>query len=123
MGLGSDRSKDYIYQLTVRELQLLKEYSNEIEQSSKIERSSCPIGTPILFVLQHDRTLWLCVDYRGLNQITIKNKYPLPLMNGIRSRLGKATVFTKLDLKNGYYLMPRAEGEESQKAFKSRYGF
>jgi len=54
--------------------------------------------------------------------ITIRNKYALPLMNELRSRLGKATVFTKLDLKNGYYLIHMAEGEEWKMAFKSQYG-
>ena len=119
---GSDLPRNHIYPLTVRELQVLKEYINEMEQSGKIRRSSSPIGAPILFVPKPDGTLRLCVDYRGLNKITIKNKYPLPLMNELRSRLGKATVFTKLDLKNGYYLIRMAEGEEWKTAFKSRYG-
>jgi len=70
-----------------------------------------------------DGTLRLCVDYRGLNKITLKSKYPLPLMSELRSRLGKATIFTKLNLKNGYYLIRMAEGEEWKTAFKSRYGF
>jgi len=83
-----------------------------MEQSGKIRRSSSPIGAPILFVPKLDGTLRLCVDYRGLNKITLKNRYPLALMNELRSRLGKATVFTKLDLKNGYYLIRMAEGEE-----------
>ena len=71
-------------------------------------------------MLKLDGTLWLCVDYRGLNKITIKTKYPLPLMNELRSRLRKATVFTKL--KNSYYLIRTAVGEEWKNAFKSRYG-
>jgi len=120
--LGSDLPKNHIYPLTVRELQVLKEYIKEMEQSGKIRRPSSLIGAPILFVPKPDGTLRLCVDYRVLNKITIKNKYPLPLMNELRSRLGKATVFTKLDLKNGYYLNRMAEGEEWKTAFKSRYG-
>jgi len=109
---GSDLPKNHIYPLTVRELQVLKEYINEMGQSGKIRRSYSPIGAPILFVPKPDETLWFCVDYRGLNKITIKNKYPLPLMNELRSRLRKATVFPQLDLKNGYYLIRLAEGEE-----------
>jgi len=93
-----------------------------MEQSGKIRRSSSPIGAPILFVPKPDGTLRLCVDYRGLNKITIKNLYPLPLMNELLSRLGKATVFTKLDLKNGYYLIRMGEGQEWKTPFKSRYG-
>jgi len=93
-----------------------------MEQSGKIRRSSFPIGAPILFVPKPDGTLRFCVDYRVLNKITIKNKYPLPLMHELRSRLGKATVFSKLDLKNGDYLIRMVEGEEWKTAFKSRYG-
>jgi len=119
---GFDLPKNYIYPLTVRELQVLKEYIHEMEQSGKIRRSSSPIGAPILFVPRPDGTLRLCVDYRRLNKITIKNKYPLPLMNEPRSRHRKAKVFTKLNLKNDYYLIHMAEGEEWKMAFKSRYG-
>jgi len=93
-----------------------------MEDHRKIRRSSSPIGAPILFVPKPDGTLRLCVDYRGLNKITIKNKYPLPLMSKLRSRLSKATFFTKLDLKNGYYLIHMGEGEEWKTTFKSRYG-
>jgi len=73
-----------------------------MEDDGKIRKSSSPIGVPILFVPKPDGTLRLCVDYRGLNKITSKNKCPLPLMSELRSRLGKATIFTKWDLKNGY---------------------
>jgi len=93
-----------------------------MEDHGKIRRSSLPIGAPISFVPKPDRTLQLCVDYRGLYKITIKNKFPLPLMSELRSRLGKATICTKLHLKNGYYLIHMAEGEEWKTAFKSRYG-
>ena len=110
-----------IYPLSRRELDVLYEYINEMENSGKIRRSSSPAGAPILFVPKPDGSLRLCIDYRGLYKITIKNKYPLPLINELRDRLGKATVFTKLDLKNGYYLVRMAPGEEWKTAFKSRY--
>jgi len=110
-----------IYPLSKKELDALWEYIKEMEDHGKIRRSSSPRGAPILFVPKPDGTLRICVDYRGLNSITIKNKYPLPLMSELRSRLGKATMFTKLDLKNGYYLIRMAEGEEWKTAFKSRY--
>jgi len=93
-----------------------------MEDHRKITRCSSPIGAPIEFVPQPDVRLRLCVDYQGLNKITIKNKYPLPLMSELWSRLGKATFFTKLDLKNGYYLIRMAEGKEWKTSFKSRYG-
>jgi len=90
----------------------LWDYIREIEDHGKIRRSSSPISAPILFVPKTDKKLQLCVDYLGLNKITIKNKYLLPLMRELRSRLGKATMFTILNLKNGYYLIRMVEGEE-----------
>jgi len=77
-----------------------------------IRRSFSAIGPSILLVPKPDGPLQLCVDYRGLNKITIKNMYPLALMSELRSRLGKATIFTKWYLKNGYYLIRMTEGEK-----------
>jgi len=108
-----------IYPLSKKELDALWDYNKEMEDYGKIRRSSSAIGAPILFVPKPDSMLRLCVDYQGLNKITIKNKYPLPLMSELRSRLGKATIFTKLDLKNGYYLIRMAEGEELKTALKA----
>jgi len=111
-----------IYHLSKKELDALWDYIKEMEDYGKIKRSSSPIRAPILFVPKPDGTLWLCVDYQGLNKITINNKYLLPLMSKLRSRLSKATIFTKLDLKNGYYIIRMVEGEEWKTTFKSRYG-
>jgi len=91
-----------------------------MEDHGKIRRSSSPIDAPILFMPKPDGTLRLCVDYRGLNKITIKNEYLLPLISELRSRLGKGTIFTELDLTNGYYLVRMAESEEWKTAFKRR---
>src|SRR5437588_12776905 len=87
-----------------------------------IKRSGSPAAAPILFMLKSDDTLRLYIDYRGLNKIMIKNRYPLPLMNELRDRLGKAKFFTKLDLKNGFYLLRIAKGDEWKTAFRCRYG-
>jgi len=62
------------------------------------------------------------MDYRALNKITIKNRYPLPLMTELRQRLNKARIFTKLDLKNGYHLLRMAKKDEEKTAFRSRFG-
>jgi len=110
-----------IYPLSKMEVEALWDYIMEMEDHGKIRRSSLPIGVAMLFVPKPDGTLQLGVDYRGVNKITVKNNYPLPLMSELRSRLGKATLFTKLDLKNGYYLIRIAEGEEWKTAYKSMY--
>ena len=84
------------------ELQVLREYLDTMLKSGKIRPSKSPAGAPILFVPKdHGRGLRLCVDYRGLNKVTILNCYPLPLMNELCDRVKGAKIFTKLDLKAG----------------------
>ena len=68
------------------------------------------------------RTLRTCVDYRKLNDITIKNRYPLPNIQELRDRLNGARWFTKLDQRDAYYLIRMKEGEEWKTAFRTRYG-
>jgi len=84
-----------IYPLSKKELDALWDYIKEMEDHGKIRTSSSPIDAPILFGPKPDGTRRLCVDYRELNNIAIKNKYPLPLMSELRSRRGKATIFRK----------------------------
>ena len=84
----------------------MRNYLDRILKSEKIRPSTSPAGAPILFVPKdHGRDLRLCVDYRGLNNVTIFNHYPLPLMNELRDRVRGAKIFTKLDLKAGYNLI------------------
>jgi hypothetical protein len=75
----------------------------------------------ILFVPKKDGGDRLCVDYRGLNKVTIKNRYLLPLISKLLDRLGHAKVFTKLDLRDAYYRLRIKEGDEWKTAFKTRY--
>jgi len=88
-----------------------------MEDHRKIKISCLPIVTPILLVPKPDGTPLLCVDYQGSNKITIKNKYPLPLMRQLRSWLGKATIFIKLVLNNSDYLVYIVEGDAWKTAF------
>ncbi|EFQ90942.1 hypothetical protein PTT_12352 [Pyrenophora teres f. teres 0-1] len=67
-----------------------------------------------MFVLKKDGKLRLCVDYRKLNNITIKNRYPLPNIIELRDRLSRAKIFTALDLRDGYHLIRIAKGEETE---------
>ena len=102
-----------IYALSEKELQVLREYLDTMLKSGNIGPSKSPAGAPILFVPKdHGRGLCLCVDYRGLNKVTILNRYPLPLMNELRDRVWGARIFTKLDLKAGYNLIRIQEGDE-----------
>jgi len=92
-----------IYPLSPKELAALKEFLEENLAKGFIRESKSPAGAPILFVPKKDGGLRLCVDYRGLNSITIKNRYPLPLITEIMDQVTGANYFSKIDLKNAYY--------------------
>jgi hypothetical protein len=71
-----------------------------------------PIGAPVIFAPKKDGTLQLCVDYQGLNAITVKNHYPIPLISELLNWLNNAKVFSKLDLLDAYYQIQIKEGDE-----------
>jgi hypothetical protein len=82
-----------------------------------------PVGTPILFVPKADGTIRLCINYRGLNKVTIKNRYPIPLVSEMLDRLLKAKLFIKLNLCDAYYRLRVKEGDKWKTAFKTRYRY
>ena len=90
--------------------------------AGKIVPSKSPAGAPILFVPKKNGKLRLCVDYKELNNVTLKNKYPLPLMDPLREQVKGATIFTKFDLRDGYYLIRIRKGNEWKTAFRTQYG-
>ncbi|KAH0604176.1 uncharacterized protein H6S33_007207 [Morchella sextelata] len=110
-----------IYGLSQIELKALREYLDENLPKGFIRASESPAGAPILFVKKNDGTLRLCFDYRGLNAITIKNRYPLPLLKETLAKLSRAQYYTKLDLRWGYNQIRIAEGDEWKTAFRTRY--
>ena len=111
-----------LYNLSQNELQVLRDYLEDAEKKGWIRRSTSPAGAPVLFVPKKDGGLRLCVDYRGLNNVTIKNRHPLPLISETLDRLGGAAIFTKLDLKDAYHRIRIKEGDEWKTAFRTRYG-
>ena len=90
------------YQMSLPELTELKIQLQELLDKEYIRPSVSPWGAPVLFVKKKDGTLRLCIDYRQLNKITIKNKYPLPRINDLFDQLCRAKIFSKLDLRFGY---------------------
>jgi len=88
----------------------------------KIVHSKSLVGAPILFVLKPDGRLRLCVDYPQLNKLTILNKYPLLLMTELRETVAGATIFTKLDIKDGYQLIRIKKGDNGKTALHTRSG-
>ena len=119
---GTEPTFGPLYTLSERELGVLREYIDENLKKGFIRESQSPAGYPILFVKKKDGTDRLCVDYRKLNDITIKNRYPLPSIGQLQDRLGHAKIFTSLDLRGAYNLIRMKEGEEWKTAFRTRYG-
>ena len=119
---GSALPSGPIYSLSEVEQLALREYIQENLAKGHIRPSSAPGGAPVLFVKKADGSLRLCVDYRKLNKLTRKDKYPLPLISGTLDRLRSAKRFTKLDLRVGYSNVRISEGDEWKTAFRSRYG-
>ena len=85
------------------ELRELKTQLQELLDKGYIRPSISPWGAPVLFVKKKDGTLRLCIDYRQLNRVTIKNKYPLPRVDDFFDQLQGARVFSKIDLRSGYH--------------------
>jgi Reverse transcriptase (RNA-dependent DNA polymerase). len=111
-----------LYPLSERELQVLREYIESALEKGWIKPSKSPAGAPILFVPKKDGTMRLCVDYRGINAITIKNRYPLPLIGETLDRLSGAKIFSQLDLRDAYHRIRIRRGDEWKTAFRTRYG-
>jgi transposase InsO family protein len=111
-----------LYGLSEKELKTLKDYLDKSLKKGYIRPSTSPAGYPILFVPKKDGSLRLCVDYRKLNDITVKNRYPLPNISELQDRLSDAKIFTALDLRDGYHLIRIKKGEEWKTAFRTRYG-
>lgn len=111
-----------LYGMTREELLALKEWLHDNLSKGFIRASSSPAASPILFVKKSDGSLRLCMDYRALNAVTVKNRYPIPLISETLDRLSKARYFTKLDVISAFNRIRIAKGDEWKTAFRTRYG-
>lgn len=111
-----------IYRLSYKELEELRKQLKELLAQGYIRPSKSPYGAPILFVTKKDGSLRMCIDYRALNKITIKNRYPLPRTDDLLDQLHGAKIFSKIDLRSGYYQVRIAECDIEKTAFRTRYG-
>ena len=91
------------YRMPVNELVELKKQIAELQSKGFIRPNSSPWGAPVLFVEKKDGTQRMCVDYRSFNEVTIKNKYPLPRIEDLFDQMKGASVFSKIDLRSGYH--------------------
>jgi hypothetical protein len=110
------------YRMPVNELVELKKQLAELQATGSIRPSSSPCGSPVLFVEKKDGTQWMCVDYRSLNEVTIKNKYPLPRIEDLFDQMKGTSVFSKIDLRSGYHQLKIWESDIPKTAFCTRYG-
>jgi hypothetical protein len=110
------------YRMPPKELAELKTQLQELLDKGYIRPSSSPWGCPTLFVKKKDGSLRLCVDYRPLNAVTIKNKYPLPRIDVLFDQLARAKVFSKIDLRSGYHQIKIRPCDIAKTAFSTRYG-
>jgi len=110
-----------IYSLSASEQEALKEFIEENLNTDFIRLTSSPHGAPVLFVKKKDGSLCLCVDFRGLNRISKKDCYPLPLISDLLDSPRKAQIYSKIDLCHAYYLVCIANGDEWKTAFRTHY--
>ncbi|KAJ9511970.1 hypothetical protein QJQ45_004424 [Haematococcus lacustris] len=111
-----------MYRMSPAELSEVEKQIKELLALGLIEPSSSPYGAPVLFVTKADGSLRMCIDYRALNKVTIKNKYPLPRIDQLIDRLHGATVFSSLDLQSGYHQIRITPEDVPKSAFRTPFG-
>ena len=110
------------YRLSFTEQEELKKQLQILSNSNLIRPSNSPFGSPVLFVKKKSGELRMCVDFRALNNITVKNRYPLPRIDDMLDQLSNAKVFSKLDLTSGYWQVRVKDEDIAKTAFSTRYG-
>jgi hypothetical protein len=110
------------YRMFIEELKELKKKLTELQEAGYIRPSSLPWGAPVLFVQKKDRSQRMCVDYRSLNDVTVKNKYLLPRIEDLFDQMRGARVFSKIDLRSGYHQIKIRPSDILRTNFSTRYG-
>jgi hypothetical protein len=110
------------YMMSVEELKGLKKQLIELQEAGYIRLSPSPWGAPVLFVKKKDGSQGMCVYYRTLNKVTVKNKYPLPRIEDLFEQMRGARVFSKIDLRSGYHQMKIKPSDIPKTDFLTRYG-
>ncbi|KAL4007857.1 hypothetical protein ACER0C_001709 [Sarotherodon galilaeus] len=119
---GAPLPTSRLYNLSGPERAAMETYVTESLEAGLIQPSSSPVAAGFFFEEKKDGSLRPCVDFRGLNAITVRNKYPLPLLSSAFAPLQEAVVFTKLDLRNAYHLVRMRRGDEWKTAFNTPLG-
>ncbi|GKC15173.1 putative reverse transcriptase domain-containing protein [Tanacetum coccineum] len=110
------------YRLAPSKMKELSEQLKELSDKGFIRPSSSPWGAPVLFVKKKDGSFRMCIDYRELNKLTVKNRYPLPRIDDLFDQLQGSSVYSKIDLRLGYHQLRVREEDIPKTAFRTRYG-
>nr|ABD28305.1 RNA-directed DNA polymerase (Reverse transcriptase) [Medicago truncatula] len=110
------------YRMSASELSELKKQLEDLLEKKFVRPSVSPWGAPVLLVKKKDGSMRLCIDYRQLNKVTIKNRYPLPRIDDLMDQLVGARVFSKIDLRSGYHQIKVKDEDMQKTAFRTRYG-
>ncbi|GKE14916.1 putative reverse transcriptase domain-containing protein [Tanacetum coccineum] len=110
------------YRLAPSEMKELSEQLQELSDKGFIRPSSSPWGASVLFVKKKDGSFQMCIDYRELNKLTVKNRYPLPRINDLFDQLQGSNVYSKIDLRSGYHQLRVREENIPKTTFKTQYG-
>ncbi|GJW80851.1 putative reverse transcriptase domain-containing protein [Tanacetum coccineum] len=110
------------YRLAPSELQELSTQLQELSNKRFIRSSSSPWGAPVMFVKKKDGYFRMCIDYRDLNKLTVKNRYPLPRIDNLFDQLQGSRVYSKIDLRSGYHQLKVQDEDIPKTAFRTRYG-
>ena len=119
---GANLTSITLYRMAPMELKELKLQLQELSEKGFIHPSISPWGVLVLFVKKKDGTLRLCADYRQLNKMTVKNKYPLPMIDDLFDQFKGASVFSNIDLRSGYHQLRIKDTDVHKTAFRTRYG-
>ncbi|GJV68800.1 putative reverse transcriptase domain-containing protein [Tanacetum coccineum] len=110
------------YRLAPSEMKELSEQLQELSDKGFIRPSSSPWGAPVLFVKKKDGSFRMCIDYRELNKLTVKNRYPLPRIDDLFDQLQGSSIYSKIDLRSGYHQLRVREQDIPKTTFQTRYG-
>jgi hypothetical protein len=108
--------------MSAKQLAELKEQIQELQEKGYIRPSSSPWGAPVIFVLKKDGTQMMCMDYRALSEVIVKNKCSLPRIDDLFDQVRGACVFSKFDLRSGYQQLKIRDSDIPKTAFITRYG-
>ncbi|GKB20694.1 putative reverse transcriptase domain-containing protein [Tanacetum coccineum] len=110
------------YRLAPSKMKELSEQLQELSDKGFMRPSSSPWGAPVLFVKKKDGSFRMCIDYRELNKLTVKNRYPLPRIDDLFDQLQGSSIYSKIDLRSGYHQLRVREQDIPKTAFRTRYG-